>query len=146
MNFVKVSTLPIQNVPETIFYSAAEYKPITLDSNTIGHNIATTLCQELDFPRLINRVYEDGYRIFIEVGVGGNCSRWISENLKEKEHLSVSLNRRGIDDYTSIIKALAKLVSHRIDIDLSPLYSQMQQHKPEQFGIAEKIIIPVNLR
>ncbi|QSJ16134.1 type I polyketide synthase [Nostoc sp. UHCC 0702] len=124
---LKVSTLPIQNVPPTIFYSAAEYKPITLDSNTIGHNIATTLCQELDFPRLINRVYEDGYRIFIEVGVGGNCSRWISENLKQKEHLSVTFNRRGIDDHTSIIKALAKLVSHRIDIDLSPLYSQIQQ-------------------
>ncbi|MBH8564125.1 type I polyketide synthase [Nostoc sp. CENA67] len=124
---VKVSTLPIQNVPETIFYSAAEYKPITLDSNTIGHNIATNLCQELDFARLINRVYEDGSRIFIEVGVGSNCSRWISENLKQKEHLTVSFNKRGIDDHTSIIKALAKLVSHRVDIDLSPLYSQTQK-------------------
>ncbi|BAZ52850.1 beta-ketoacyl synthase [Nostoc sp. NIES-4103] len=124
---VKISTLPIQKIPETIFYSAAEYKPITLDSNTIGHNIAKTLCQELDFPRLINRVYEDGSRIFIEVGVGSNCSRWISENLKQKEHLTVSFNKRGIDDHTSIIKALAKLVSHRVDIDLSPLYSQTPQ-------------------
>ncbi|MFM8003577.1 MAG: polyketide synthase, partial [Dolichospermum sp.] len=35
----------------------------------------------------------------------------------------VSLNKRGVDDHTSIIKALAKLFSHRVQLDLSPLYS-----------------------
>ena len=80
-----------------------------IDSNSIGKNIAKALCHQLDFPRLVNRAYNDNIRIFIEVGVGSNCSRWISEILKDKEHLAVSLNRRGVDDHTSIIKALAKL-------------------------------------
>lgn len=120
---VKINTLPIQNVPETVFYSAAAYEPITIDSNSIGHNIAKSLCQELDFPRLTNRVYDDGYKIFIEVGVGSNCSRWIGQTLKQKEHVTVSVNRRGVDDHISIVKALAKLLSHRVNLDLSPLYS-----------------------
>jgi acyl transferase domain-containing protein len=94
-----------------------------IDSNLIGKNIAKALCHQLDFPRLVNRAYNDNIRIFIEVGVGSNCSRWISEILKDKEHLAVSLNRRGVDDHTSIIKALAKLFSHRVELDLSPLYS-----------------------
>jgi PfaB family protein len=120
---VKVNTLPTQANSATIFYSAAEYSPINIDSHLIGKNIAKSLCQQLDFPRLVNHVYNDNIKIFIEVGVGSNCSRWISEILKDKEHLTVSLNRRGVDDHTSIIKALAKLFSHRIELDLSPLYS-----------------------
>ncbi|AFZ23497.1 PfaB family protein [Cylindrospermum stagnale PCC 7417] len=120
---VKINTLPIQNIPETVFYSAAAYEPITLDSHSIGNNIAKCLCQELDFPRLINRVYDDGYKIFIEVGVGSNCSRWIGQTLQQKEHVTISVNRRGVDDHISIVKALAKLLSHRVNLDLSPLFS-----------------------
>ncbi|MDH6066279.1 type I polyketide synthase [Umezakia ovalisporum] len=120
---VKINTLPVQDIRETVFYSAAEYKPITLDSSSIGHNIAQALSQELDFPKLVKNVYNDGFRIFIEVGVGGNCSRWIGKILEDKEHIAISLNRRGVDDHTSIIKALAKLLSHRVEIDLSLLYS-----------------------
>jgi PfaB family protein len=119
---VKLNTLPIQNLSEVVFYSAADYKPISLNSNTIGHTLAQCLCQQLDFPRLINRVYEDGTRIFIEVGAGSTCSRWISESLKQKEHLAVPLNKRGVDDHHAIVRALAMLVSHRITLDLSPLY------------------------
>ncbi|MDB9373130.1 PfaB family protein [Nodularia sphaerocarpa] len=130
----KINTLPIQDVKNTVFYSAAEYKPIPLNSQSIGKNIAQTLTQELDFPRLVNRVYNDSSKIFIEVGIGGNCSRWISKILQDKEHFTVSLNRRGIDDHVSIIRALAKLLSHRVDMDLSPLYSlspaSLNQNQP----------------
>ncbi|MFB2769943.1 PfaB family protein [Pelatocladus sp. BLCC-F211] len=125
---VKLNTLPTQNVPNTVFYSAAEYKPITLNSDSIGHNIAKMLVQQLDFPRLIQRVWEDGARIFLEVGAGSNCSRWISGNLTQKEHMTVSLNKRGIDEHSCIVKALAKLLSHRVKMDLSSLYSQVQEN------------------
>ncbi|MBW4554945.1 MAG: type I polyketide synthase [Trichormus sp. ATA11-4-KO1] len=137
----KINTLPIQNLPETIFYSAAEYQPITLDSYSIGHNIAQTLCQELNFPQLVNRVYNDGFRIFIEVGVGSNCSRWISKVLQDKEHVAISLNRRGVEDHTSIIRAFAKLLSHRVEIDLSPLYASL----PESSGQSQVLLKTITL-
>ncbi|MHC0064381.1 PfaB family protein [Nostoc sp. UIC 10890] len=121
---VRLNTFPSQNKSETIFYSTAEYKPIDLDSHSIARNIAQNICQQLNFPQLINRVYEDGFKIFLEVGAGSNCSRWIDKTLKAKEQITVSLNKRGVDDHTSIIKALAKLLSHRVNLDLSPLYSQ----------------------
>ncbi|MDZ8077983.1 MAG: type I polyketide synthase [Nostoc sp. DcaGUA01] len=124
---VRLNTLPTQNVPETIFYSAAEYKPIKLDSHSVAHNIAKNLCQQLNFPQLINRVYQDGFNIFIEVGAGSNCSRWIDKVLNQKEHVTVTLNKRGVDDHTSLIKALAKLLSYRVNLDLSPLFSQIKE-------------------
>ncbi len=101
---VKLNNLPTQNIPDIVFYSAAEYQPITLDDGTVARSIATGLCQQLDFPRLVNRVYDDGARIFIEAGAGSVCSRWIDKTLENKEHITVSLNRRGMDDHTSIVQ------------------------------------------
>jgi PfaB family protein len=121
---VRVNTLPSHNIPGIVFYSAAEYKPIPLESDVIARSLAKNLCQPLDFPRLVNRVYDDGARIFIEAGSGNICSRWIDKILENKEHITVSLNRRGIDDHAFLIKALAKLLSHQVSLDLSPLYSQ----------------------
>lgn len=124
---VKLHTLPIQKTPKITFYSSAAYKPMILESHAIGETIANALCQEVDFPRLVNQVYQDGVRIFIEVGAASNCSRWIGEILKGKEHGTVFLNRRGLDDHTSLIKALAKLLSHRVPLNLSLLYAQTSE-------------------
>ncbi|MBW4596909.1 MAG: PfaB family protein [Brasilonema angustatum HA4187-MV1] len=121
---VRVNTLPSHNIPGIVFYSSAECQPITLESSVIGRNLAQGLCQQLDFPRLVNRVYDDGARIFIEAGSGNICSRWIDKILENKEHITVSVNRRGVDDHTSIIRALAKLFSHQVSLDLSALYTQ----------------------
>ncbi|TAE60227.1 MAG: polyketide synthase [Nostocales cyanobacterium] len=119
----RLNNLPAQKIPGVTCYSAAEYQPITLESETIAHNIAKGLCQQLDFPRLVNRVYKDGAKVFIEAGAGGICSRWIDKILGNQEHITVSLNRRGIDDHTSIVKALAKLLSHGVKLDISHLYN-----------------------
>ena len=124
----RVNTLPVQeNRDNLTLYSASEYAPIKLESKTIAGGIATGLCKELDFPRLVNRVFDDGAKIFIETGAGGVCSRWIDQNLSNKVHMTISLNRRGVDDHSSIVKALAKLVSHQVKLDLSPRYSQIDE-------------------
>ncbi|BAY39663.1 heterocyst glycolipid synthase [Nostoc sp. NIES-2111] len=124
---VKLNTLPTQNIANTVFYSAAEYQTIKLESEIIACSIATGLSQELDFPKLVNRIYDDGAKIFVEAGAGSVCSRWIDKILEDKEHITVSLNRRGMDDHTSFVKALAKLVSHRVDVNLAPLYSPITE-------------------
>ncbi|MBV9389117.1 MAG: PfaB family protein [Chroococcidiopsidaceae cyanobacterium CP_BM_ER_R8_30] len=126
--FVKSLTLPVQSQPQLDFYSAAHYERMILDSQSIARNIAQALCKQLDFPRLINRSYEDGNRIFIELGPGGTCSRWIRETLKQKEHVTMFINSRSVDDHTGIVRVLAKLLSHRVPVDLSPLYSQEKNY------------------
>ncbi|KAF3886061.1 MULTISPECIES: PfaB family protein [Nostocales] len=124
---VRVNTLPSRNIPGIAFYSSAEYEPVQLESHAIARSLAKGLCQPLDFPRLVNRVYEDGARIFIEAGSGNVCSRWIDKTLENKEHITIPLNRRGIDDHASIIRALGKLLSHQVSVDLSPLYGEISE-------------------
>ena len=122
---MKLNTLPLRENSGITFYSAANDRPISLSSPEIAHSLTQTLIQQLDFPRLVDRVYQDNYRIFIEVGAGSNCSRWIKDILKSKEHATISLHRRNTDDFTSLIKALAKLVSHGVELNLSPLYEEL---------------------
>jgi PfaB family protein len=113
---------PVESDPGLALYTAADYAPLPLDQRAISKKIAHMLTAPLDFPRLIRRVYADGARIFIEAGAGGNCARWVDETLKGETHLALSLNRRGTDDYTTLVRVLARLYSHRVPLDLSPLY------------------------
>lgn len=113
---------PVVSIPQTRLYSAAGYKPMKIQQDEIAQNIGQMLCTSLDFPRLIEQVYADGSRIFIELGAGSNCAKWVDETLHGRPHTSIGINRRGVDDLTSIVRVLARLCTHRVKMDLSPLY------------------------
>ncbi|WP_299404366.1 PfaB family protein [Acaryochloris sp. IP29b_bin.148] len=119
---VRLNRFPVEQTPHLTLYSAAGYQPIETESEVIGQSIAQNLCQSLDFPRLVNRVYEDGVRIFVETGAGSTTTRWIDQILAQRPHLALSFNRRGLDEHTTIVRALAKLLSHGVSVDVSPLF------------------------
>lgn len=114
--------LPVQPVSQVALYTAATYGQTRLDSSEVSRSIAQALCQPLDFPHLIHQIYGNGARVFIELGPGGTCSRWIRETLKQEDHTTVTFNTRGVDDHTATLRALAKLVGHCVPLDLSCLY------------------------
>lgn len=123
--FYKIYDLPVhQSSKDVTFYSAADYEPMQLDQALIARSLARVSCKQVDFPRLIHQAYKDGARIFIELGPGSTCTRWISDTLRgeKKEHLTVSIDALRLDDHTALIKMLARLVSHRVPLDLSTLY------------------------
>ena len=112
----------IERWPEMRLYAAADYGEYRPESEEIAHKVAFSLCTHLDFPRLVKRAYGDGARIFIEVGAGGNCAKWIDDSLRGQSALTMSINRKGADDASTLIRVLARLASHRSSVDLAPLY------------------------
>ncbi|MCU7800014.1 MAG: hypothetical protein KZQ70_07675 [gamma proteobacterium symbiont of Lucinoma myriamae] len=125
--------MPTTEIKDVDFYTAANYKKTELKEDIIGHNIATFYTHMVDFPKLVNQVYDDGARIFIELGPQSSCTKWVSESLKGKDHLAVGINRKGVDDHTSLLRMAAKLTSHGIDMALEKLYpapAKQQQNKP----------------
>ena len=87
-DFVHLHHWPVENEPNIPVYSAADYEPLTLDSQRHCGSFARMLTHPIDFPRLINRAYDDGARVFIELGAGSNCSKWVDAILKDKRHSS----------------------------------------------------------
>ena len=103
--------------------TADGYTNLPETSEKIAEGIARMLSNPLDFPRLVRQAYQEGSRIFIEVGAGSNCSRWIDETLAEQPHLAVPTNRRGIGDRSAFLRLAARLASHRIPVSLRILNS-----------------------
>jgi len=113
----------IQQKPDFPVYLSADCQPVMIDQEVIADKIARGLSQCVNFAEMTRRVYEDGVRIFIELGAGNNCSKWIDDTLRLSPHLSVAANRAGVDDLTSILRLMARLSSHRIKLDLALLYA-----------------------
>jgi len=120
-DFVHLHYWPVENEPDIPIYSAAAYQPMELESHAIAESFAHMLTHPIDFPRLVNKAYDDGARVFIELGAGSNCSKWVDAILKDRRHASATINQVNVDDHASILKLLARLISHRISVDLSPL-------------------------
>lgn len=118
---VALHTLPTAQVAGVTFYSSAEYAPLASGSLPIAQTLARSICEPVDFPRLVQRAYDDGARVFVELGPGGTCTRWIGDILQQREHAATAVNQRGTDDDLALHRVLAKLVGHRVELDLSPL-------------------------
>lgn len=134
---VELYNRPIKTVPQIEFYSAANYDYLPLERETVSQAIARMLCQPLNFPRLLNRVYTAGARLFIELGPGRTCTRWIGDHLAERDHTAVAINKAGTSDRTNIIRLMARLISHRLPLNLTPLLSWCETE-------AQEIGLPIN--
>jgi len=121
--FVDLYTHPTYPVPGIDFYSAAGYAPLTLDRTTLARAMADMSCAPVDLPRLVHTAYAGGARVFVELGPQGTCSRWIRRILAGKPHAVIPINRPGAGDYETALAVLALLVSHRVPVNLSPLYA-----------------------
>lgn len=133
--------IPIQQRPAIQFYSSITGAPLLLEVNTLAHNSATLCYQPVNFPTLVRNVYADGTRIFIEVGAKSHCTHWIGKILGDSEHLAIAINQKGVDDYTNLIKLLAKLVSHHVSVNLSPLYSALSSESIPTKSIVKKVVL-----
>jgi PfaB family protein len=119
VDLYNISTVPRADIN---FYSTSEYQKLALTGTELAENMAKMTCNPVDFPRLVNQVYNDGARIFIEVGPQKTCSRWIDKILQDQPHAAIAINKRYQPDLHGVLKVIALLLSHRVDINLSLLY------------------------
>jgi PfaB family protein len=119
--FTRLHDWPVEHTPQIPIYSAAEYAPLQYESKAIARSFAHMLTHPIDFPRLVDLAYRDGARVFIELGAGSNCSKWVEACLKGQPHAAMSINQNNLDDHSAILRMLARLISHQIPLDLSIL-------------------------
>lgn len=121
-----LNTYPLGECDEGVeLLSAYDYGPVDVtDSKRIAERIAWTLRSTIDFSRLTTVAHERNFRYFIEVGPGTTCSRWIKDTLVGREHLAVSVDRRGVGAGIALAQALAKLVSHGLPVRLDVLFPE----------------------
>ncbi|QDZ91681.2 PfaB family protein [Shewanella decolorationis] len=118
------------------FISAAQQSTVSIDSQSIAKSIADTFCAPLNFTALINTAYQQGARLFVEVGADRQTSTLIDKIGRQLELgadgaqtqgqpiLAMACNAKGCDTITSLLKCLAQLISHKVPLSLAPLMPQ----------------------
>ncbi|MEB3198866.1 MAG: beta-ketoacyl synthase N-terminal-like domain-containing protein [Candidatus Sericytochromatia bacterium] len=79
----------------------------------------------LEFPTLVRTAYQDGVRIFVELGPRHSCTRMIQAILGDAPHAARSACVRGVEGELSLLRLLGHLHAERVAIDLTPLYGQL---------------------
>ncbi|TYK64932.1 PfaB family protein [Colwellia echini] len=122
-NMVDLYTMAVNQRSSTKLYSSSCYLPVPQLSKAIANSIAKCLCDRVDFPRLVNALYDNGARVFIEMGAGRSLSGWVEKVLEQKgQSVTVPVNAKGVSDELTYYRAIAKLVSHGITLDLTSLF------------------------
>ncbi|MBW2143303.1 MAG: type I polyketide synthase, partial [Deltaproteobacteria bacterium] len=108
--------------PDITFYSCALESAYEVTRKNAADSILAQVVNSINFPRLIDAAYEDGIRIFLEMGPGSSCTRMIGNILDSRPHMALSACAPGQDDAASVLRLLGRLLSERVPVDLNSLY------------------------
>ena len=121
-------TLDVNERINTKLYSSSCYLPVPQRSKSIANSIAKCLCDPVDFPRLVNAMFDKGARLFVEVGPGRSLTSWTDKIIANDEarheaaHASLPINAKGTADEVTLCRAAAKLISHGSPMDVKAFY------------------------
>ncbi|MFA7534977.1 MAG: beta-ketoacyl synthase N-terminal-like domain-containing protein [Desulfuromonadales bacterium] len=108
--------------PGIAFYSGAWGKSYQLSEERIADAILAQALETVDYPRLVEQLYADGIRIFLEMGPGNSCSRMIGRILHDRPHMARSACYPGQDPSSLVLRLLAQCLAERVTVDLGALY------------------------
>ncbi len=130
--------------PLPVYISAGSeqpLKPARLERQQIAETIATCFSQPLDVESLLQRARKHGAQLFLEVGADSQTSS-IIQAMAGKQ-LSSDIKAFGCDrkhsgaaDNKALLKALARLISHRVPLATAALYPQLA--RPDKLSDVRK--------
>lgn len=109
--------------PQVPFYSCVTGQPMMASAASVTEALVAQMLQPLNFEKMINTMYDDGCRIFVEVGARGVMTPIINEILASREEAIATipmhiLHRSG---GVQVGQATGLLAAHGVPIDYSGL-------------------------
>lgn len=111
------------NPPEGIsFYSGGWGKRFEVSRESAAKAILQQARHGVDFPKTVRAAYEDGFRVFVEMGPGGSCTRMIADILEDQPHHALSVSKPGPKAIRHFLRGMAQLFVLGLDISLDPMF------------------------
>jgi len=114
--------LPTTPMATPYIYSASFGSAYEVTKEAASEAITGLALSTMDFNLLVETAYNDGARIFLEMGPGSSCSRIITNILKGRPHFAKSLSNVRGSQYLAFLKTIAALISERVPLDCSFLF------------------------
>ena len=120
----KLHLFPVTQPPGIDFYSCALGRKYPLTSANAADVILAQATATIDYPRVVEQLYADGARIFLETGPGASCSRMIGSILGDRPHLCRTLGQPAQDGPGQLLRLLGHCLAERAPVNLLPLYPE----------------------
>lgn len=116
--------------PSIPIYSCCTQGPIPSDEpGDIARVAAMQWTNPINVSGTIRRLYDDGFRVFVELGARGGLTACVSSTLRHLPHLAVATNRGHRPDMLQLHHALAALASHGAKFNIAALHATRGSQK-----------------
>lgn len=82
----------------------------------------------VEFTRMIETMYADGVRLFVEAGPRGNLSAFVEDILRGQPFAAIPANTTRKSGPTQINHLVAQLAAHHVPLNLGHLYAHRETH------------------
>ena len=113
----------VKVTPDFPVYSFMTASPHTGAPSDWAEQMAEQWAHPMRLRDTIERLYADGFRVFVELGPRGALSTSVSAILRHKPHLALAANRGHRDDLLQLHHTLACLAAHGMPIDIAKLHA-----------------------
>ena len=110
--------------PRVPLYSCATVQLFPDDADEIRKIAASGWSTTVRFREAIEKMYQDGARIFLEVGPRGNLKSFIDDILRGKPYLAAASNIQHRSGILQLHHMLAMLFAHGVPLRLEHLYKR----------------------
>lgn len=118
------SGLHLKKNLDCIVYSTSYLKPLDSSVEMFASNFADCLIKQVDMTKIYNKAYEDGCRMFIDLGSSGLCSNWAKENFKNKSDVLITSLFEGKSSEDSLLMMLTQMMTNRISFDIEKFFNR----------------------
>ena len=138
--FLANEPVAAQSIP---CYSNRDGQPHPADPEELRKRIAEQIALPVYFQTMIERMYEDGIRTFVEVGPHAVLTSLTKSILGDKPHFAINLDRQGANGVMSLWQGLAQLAVLGVPMNFAALRAGHALEPVENAG-ASKFLIPIN--
>ncbi len=121
-------------------YSCTTASPFPDDLAQIQKVALAHWLEPVHFRQTVERMYQDGVRLFVEIGAGGNLTSFVADTLRGKKHLAIAANTKSRSGITQLNHLVGVLAAQGLPVKLGYLYA----HRRVQVLDLEGTVPPVN--
>jgi acyl transferase domain-containing protein len=112
----------ITRAPKVPTWTCATKTPFPQELEQIREIAVEQWMRPVAFRETVEAMYEDGVRVFVEVGARGNLSAFVDDILRGRAHATVAADLENKDGIEQLNHVVAQLFAHGVPIKLEALY------------------------
>ncbi|MCI8963276.1 MAG: hypothetical protein HFG37_06135 [Eubacterium sp.] len=110
--------LKVHLITDLTFDVYGTYRKEKVDASIkqFSENCANCIIKQVDMPGIFNQAYQDGNRIFIDLGSGRFCTRWAEHTFSKKDAIVLSLYDEN-NAVNSVLNLISIFMENGIKLD-----------------------------